>query len=1460
MRKLPIWILSGGILAAAALACVHLVPAEWWHEHAAFGDVDGEGDDDAGPPDSDYWITRNTYPTGNFDQHWVLDAANQERQMAVQVPAGTKTYDKLKVPGSPLALQPGGFVPLGPMPENNAQQSYGHISGRINVIKVDPGNTTPGAITVYAGSDGGGIWKTTNCCTPDTAWQVVTDVPEVSSMSISDITLDPNNHNVLYAGTGDLNFGSFSFGASGVLKSSDAGATWQLLGADIFTPYYPGSYNSFPQYQAVGKVAVDPNHSNIVMAGTKTSLYISYDAGGSWSGPCYTNPYALPNNSASATAQRQDVTGLIPVSNGDGTTRLYVAIGTRGSPTPVQPDLVNTGSNGVYVLAQVPASGCPDISSWSLLNTGWPAGLGNGIANATSIGRIEIAVAPSNPMRMYAEAEDTPTKKINSFYVSNDAGATWLQTSTTVGGVPGFNHDGSNPGCEANSNNGGAQMWYDAGLTVDPNNQDRVWMSTIDATVSSDGGMNYYDATCGYGNHSINGGTRVHVDHHARAFVGNDSTQMLLGSDGGVFYSANADTPVTSSTTSNTMTWVGLNDSINSIEFYFGDITSNFAGSSLPAIGAGAQDNGCSRAGFSGAPTAATLWTSNCSGDGTTTKIEPVKNGYWFNSSQYGALARAGSATTPYYNAATGVFTGNFSTASGNTRDPGVTTGSSTWGGDPSSVIFAMSYNIYKWGDVNTPGSGCDPTNGCNHMIAGTTRLWENIDAMNPTTAAMRSAWKARTPDLTKGTLNINYGAGVDIRSYINYVDYSFSDPTVAAVGTNDGNVQIVFGLGLTNTTPPAAPTANCPILPPADPLNPNCANAVNVTDSNNVLPNRPIFGVRFDPTTPLIAYAAVGGFNPNTPTTPGHVFQITCTANCATFEWKDKTGNLPDIPAEQVMPNPNFPQQVFVGTDWGLYYTDDITQDTPQWFRFESFPHVMVWELVVDRGFTTLAAFTRSRGAWVWPLPNAVIRTSADLAVTNSGPTTATAGSNVAYTIKVRNNGPNTASNVVLSDPLPAGVTLVSVGGDCAALPCTFVSMQAGETRTVTATFAVPAAYDTANPIANVASVTGGVEDSTPSNNSATANTTVTDSADLSLSMSGPASAPRGSNVTYTILLANAGPSTAHNVSIADVTPTGLVFVATSGDCTTAFPCTFASLDPGVPKQITATFSVPADYAGGPLANIATVSTSDSDPVAVNNSAEVDTTIADSADLALSQAGTAAVQAGNSVTYTITLTNDGPSAASNVVLDDMTPAGLAAGTVTGDCSAFPCTFANLSAADVKTITVVYAVPSDYASNQISNVASVTSDTSDPDLDNNIVSTSTTVGAGADLMLTMTGPATVPSGGSITYTFTVTNNGTSTADGVQLDATLAQGLVFSSNVGDCTVAFPCTLGTLQPGDTKTVTTLACVPSDYSGNYLIMSSGTASSSTADPFSGNNTAAAYTSLMFDAIFVNGFESCP
>src|SRR5207249_7235631 len=137
------------------------------------------------------------------------------------------------------------------------------------------------------------------------------------------LTTDPSNRHTVYAGTGDLSYGSFSMGSAGILKSTDAGASWTIKGADVFTNVYPEPTGKFPQYQAVGKVAVDPRNSSNLIAGTKTGVYFSYDGGDNWTAPCLPDAY---------TSQRQDVTGLLASNNGSSTD-LYVAVGTRGFST-----------------------------------------------------------------------------------------------------------------------------------------------------------------------------------------------------------------------------------------------------------------------------------------------------------------------------------------------------------------------------------------------------------------------------------------------------------------------------------------------------------------------------------------------------------------------------------------------------------------------------------------------------------------------------------------------------------------------------------------------------------------------------------------------------------------------------------------------------------------------------------------------------------------------------------------------------------------------------------------------------------------------------------------------------------------------------------------------------------------------------------------------------------------------
>src|SRR5438876_3829011 len=403
-----------------------------------------------------YWNDRLTYPTGRFDPRWLRAAAVQHARLSIGVPAGVPA---MLNPLSPLAFSTTSFTALGPQPEQMTGCSgcfnYTTTEGRVNAIAVDPTTTVNGSIVAYLGAVGGGVWRTTNCCSNSTTWSVVTDDPLISTTAIDSVTIDPNDHNTVYAGTGDLNFGSFSMGSQGILKSTDAGATWTVLGADVFGMAYTEPPGQFPQYNAVGKVRVDPNDSNKVAAGTKKGLYFSYDGGVNWTGPCTTNNFST---------QRQDVTGLELSNMGGGNTRIIAAIGTRGFPTSVQYDLGKNGANGLYS-ATMGSSGCPSFTSiasnangfvfgnqvpGSPYTTGAPMNAGSGSpcdypiengdgtcdSSTNQLGRIDIAVAPSNSNYIYAQAQSIVWNSNGGCgstngcqlgaWATTDGGTTWI--------------------------------------------------------------------------------------------------------------------------------------------------------------------------------------------------------------------------------------------------------------------------------------------------------------------------------------------------------------------------------------------------------------------------------------------------------------------------------------------------------------------------------------------------------------------------------------------------------------------------------------------------------------------------------------------------------------------------------------------------------------------------------------------------------------------------------------------------------------------------------------------------------------------------------------------------------------------------------------------------------------------------------------------------------------------------
>jgi uncharacterized repeat protein (TIGR01451 family) len=350
-----------------------------------------------------------------------------------------------------------------------------------------------------------------------------------------------------------------------------------------------------------------------------------------------------------------------------------------------------------------------------------------------------------------------------------------------------------------------------------------------------------------------------------------------------------------------------------------------------------------------------------------------------------------------------------------------------------------------------------------------------------------------------------------------------------------------------------------------------------------------------------------------------------------------------------------------------------------------------------------------------------------ADVSITKNTSSAGIAGQSMVYTIVVTNSGPSTASAVSVADPTPTGLTFVSNSGACtSAFPCALGNLTNGQSATITSTYTIaPGAAGSV--VTNTATVSSTTSDPTPTNNTAVKTTSITGSADLTITKSGPPSSIPGSTIAYTITVTNNGPSDATAVSVTDATPANTTFVSNSGACASAFPCSLGTITAGQSKTMISTFTVDPSFTGSSIANSATVSSATSDPNAGNNTATAITSFGSSADLAITKSGPTAATTGSTVTYTLTITNTGPGAAANVSVSDATPAGLSFVATGGACfGAFPCALGNLESGQSITATASYTVTA--TSGSMTNTAQVSGTTVDPNAANDSSSVTTAIG------------------------------------------------------------------------------------------------------------------------------------
>lgn len=369
------------------------------------------------------------------------------------------------------------------------------------------------------------------------------------------------------------------------------------------------------------------------------------------------------------------------------------------------------------------------------------------------------------------------------------------------------------------------------------------------------------------------------------------------------------------------------------------------------------------------------------------------------------------------------------------------------------------------------------------------------------------------------------------------------------------------------------------------------------------------------------------------------------------------------------------------------------------------------------------------------------------------------------------------------------------------------------------------------------------------------------------------------GQTGTCTILVTNLGPDPALAVSAVDTHVSNGTFtigtVTTSrGSCTTTanpqirngvVTCDLGTLltDESVTITVPVSATEPQD-----VNDDVRVSSSTPDPNLANNQAADGLGIVAVADLALTKvAAPSPVVAGTQLTYSLSVTNAGPSAAKNVVVEDVLPTGVTIASVSspdGTCNAgvpgdaaLPtrCTVDTIDPGGSAAMQIVVNVLPD-TRGTLGNNARTSSDAFDPDNSNDLATVATQVTAQADLQVTKTDvPDPVVAGADLTYDVTITNAGPSTATEVQLADTLPAGVTFksatvSNGTGTCSLLAPvvsCDLNDLAPGAFVRVVVVVTVASSVPDGTVLVNSATAASATPDPNAANDVAQAPTTVI-------------
>lgn len=344
-----------------------------------------------------------------------------------------------------------------------------NLGARINTVIVHPTNEQ----IMLVGFSDGGIFKTTN---GGQDWYPVFD--DHPYLAIGCLSYDPANPEIVYAGTGDPNIGSYVTIGGGLYRSEDGGESWELLGLS--------------EQRIIARVLIDPSNSQTIYAASMglpfernndRGLYRSNDGGATWEQVLFVS----------------DQAGVIDlVMDPFNPQVLYAAAWDR---IRTNTESIVEGPNArIYKTTD-------GGNTWNMLTNGLPL---------SDMGRIGLTISEATPNRLFAMYVGLD-RNVHDIYRSDNGGQSWVSVLSPSAFEP------------LPENALGGFGWFFGQVRVHPQNDQELYVLGVDMYRSLDGGVNWELATPPWFFYS------VHADKHDLIFT--QSGARVLATDGGLYRS-----------------------------------------------------------------------------------------------------------------------------------------------------------------------------------------------------------------------------------------------------------------------------------------------------------------------------------------------------------------------------------------------------------------------------------------------------------------------------------------------------------------------------------------------------------------------------------------------------------------------------------------------------------------------------------------------------------------------------------------------------------------------------------------------------------------------------------------------------------------------------------------------------------------------------------------------------------